>query len=213
MNPIFMMCNDVPWCYFPETPGRTPSIQSKNTRLRSLAGKHAPSSKWLQQVFNRSVPRQNDVPQKQQRIKWVKWKGETKIHLELMNWKYSMALHFQNLNVCNNIGSLYAPRRMQYNAECWECLQLPDMSPRSFWGDDSSKNTSTNTTLTTLIQCNPKCFTKTRSQNASKYSKHCHCMPLGAAPVWRCVVPQRGSGHDHDCVPGRWFIWFMKKHL
>lgn len=52
------------------------------------------------------------------------------------------------------------------------------------------------------------------SQNASKYSKHCHCMPLGAAPVWRCVVPQRGSGHDHDCVPGRWFetfIWFMKK--
>ena len=129
-----------------------------------------------------------------------------------MNWKYSMALHFQNLNVCNNIGSLYAPRRMQYNAECWECLQLPDMSPRSFWGDDSSKNTSTNTTLTTLIQCNPKCFTKTRSQNASKYSKHCHCMPLGAAPVWRCVVPQRGSGHDHDCVPGRWFIWFMKKN-
>ena len=160
MNPIFMMCNDVPWCYFPETPGRTPSIQSKNTRLRSLAGKHAPSSKWLQQVFNRSVPRQNDVPQKQQRIKWVKWKGGTKIHLELMNWKYSMALHFQNLNVCNNIGSLYAPRRMQYNAECWECLQLPGMSPRSFWGDDSSKNTSTNTTLTTLIQCNPKCFTK-----------------------------------------------------
>lgn len=77
-----------------------------------------------------------------------------------MNWKYSMALHFQNLNVCNNIGSLYAPRRMQYNAECWECLQLPGMSPRSFWGDDSSKNTSTNTTLTTLIQCNPKCFTK-----------------------------------------------------
>lgn len=53
------------------------------------------------------------------------------------------------------------------------------------------------------------------SQNASKYSKHCHCMPLGAAPVWRCVVPQRGSGHDHDCVPGRWFetfIWFMKKN-
>ena len=169
--------------------------------------------KWLQQVFNRSVPRQNDVPQKQQRIKWVKWKGETKMHLELMNWKYSMALHFQNLNVCNNIGSLYAPRRMQYNAECWECLQLPDMSPRSFWGDDSSKNTSTNTTLTTLIQCNPKCFTKTRSQNASKYSKHCHCMPLGAAPVWRCVVPQRGSGHDHDCVLGDGLYGSWKKHL